>query len=67
MPRRDSELSRYVTVSDAARRLNVTTMQVYRLIRQGKISAVRVGEGRGIWLVHRGSLVTRQSQRAKGR
>ncbi|MFN2525266.1 MAG: helix-turn-helix domain-containing protein [Actinomycetota bacterium] len=33
----------FLTVGDAARRLHVSTMTVYRLIKSGRLEAARVG------------------------
>lgn len=38
-------LGRFYTVAEVARQLRVSNMTVYRLIKSGQLSAVRVGRG----------------------
>jgi excisionase family DNA binding protein len=38
-------MGRFLTVSEVARNLRVSNMTVYRLIKSGQLSAVRVGRG----------------------
>jgi len=38
-------LGRFYTVTEVARQLRVSNMTVYRLIKSGQLSAVRVGRG----------------------
>jgi excisionase family DNA binding protein len=40
-----SAMGRFLTVSEVARNLRVSNMTVYRLIKSGQLSAVRVGRG----------------------
>lgn len=45
--RTDNGLSstRFVTVAEVAKRLRVSNMTVYRLVKSGQLPAVRVGRG----------------------
>lgn len=38
-------VSRFATVAEVARRLRVSNMTVYRLVKSGQLPAVRVGRG----------------------
>jgi excisionase family DNA binding protein len=40
-----SQVGRFVTVTEVARRLRVSNMTVYRLVNSGQLPAVRVGRG----------------------
>ncbi|MGH2753896.1 MAG: helix-turn-helix domain-containing protein [Actinomycetota bacterium] len=41
----DAVALRFATVSEVARRLRVSNMTVYRLVKAGQLPAVRVGRG----------------------
>ncbi len=41
----DTAFGRFLTVNEIARRLRVSNMTVYRLVRSGDLPAVRVGRG----------------------
>lgn len=38
-------MSRFATVAEVAKRLRVSNMTVYRLVKSGQLPAVRVGRG----------------------
>ena len=40
-----SVVGRFLTVAEVARRLRVSNMTVYRLVKSGQLPAVRVGRG----------------------
>ena len=40
-----SVMGRFMTVAEVARRLRVSNMTVYRLVKSGHLPAVRVGRG----------------------
>ena len=44
---REARESNLLSVSDVARRLNVSRPTVYRLVHAGQIPAVRIGQGIG--------------------
>jgi excisionase family DNA binding protein len=41
----DLTMARFATVAEVAKRLRVSNMTVYRLVKSGQIRAVRVGRG----------------------
>ncbi|MFN2389989.1 MAG: helix-turn-helix domain-containing protein [Actinomycetota bacterium] len=44
-PGRNAIASDYLTVAEVARRLRVSNMTVYRIVKAGQLAAVRVGRG----------------------
>jgi excisionase family DNA binding protein len=55
------DTGQYITVPDAARRLGLSRQRVYLLVKQGRIEAVRVGEGpKKVWLVNGDALHQRE-------
>jgi excisionase family DNA binding protein len=46
---------RFLLMSDVAELLNVTTSQVYHMVRSGDLPAIKVG-GRGQWRIERSKL-----------
>jgi excisionase family DNA binding protein len=44
-PARVPAIGRFLTVAEIARRLRVSNMTVYRLVKSGQLPAVRVGRG----------------------
>ena len=47
--------SRFFTLEQTARYLNVSVPQVYALVRSGELPAIKLG-GRGVWRVDRDKL-----------
>jgi excisionase family DNA binding protein len=47
--------SRFLTLTDVAEVLNVSSAQVYALVRGGDLAAIKIG-GRGQWRVERDQL-----------
>jgi excisionase family DNA binding protein len=47
--------SRFLTLSDVAEVLNISTSQVYALVRNNELAAIKIG-GRGQWRVERDRL-----------
>jgi excisionase family DNA binding protein len=47
--------SRFLTLTDVAEVLNVSSAQVYALVRSGDLAAIKIG-GRGQWRVERDQL-----------
>ncbi|TCC33903.1 DNA-binding protein [Kribbella capetownensis] len=47
--------SRFLTLDDVAEELNTSQNQIYALVRQGKLAAIKIG-GRGQWRVGRDDL-----------
>ncbi|MDT4926668.1 MAG: hypothetical protein QOG01_4381 [Pseudonocardiales bacterium] len=47
--------SRFLTLSDVAEVLNISTSQVYALVRNKELDAIKIG-GRGQWRVERDRL-----------
>jgi len=48
-------LARFLTIADTAELLNVSTSQVYALVRSGELPAIKVG-GAGHWRIERSVL-----------
>lgn len=46
---------RFLTLNDVAEILNVTTRQVYALVRSGELRGIQIG-GRGVWRVENAEL-----------
>ncbi|MBE7187830.1 helix-turn-helix domain-containing protein [Jatrophihabitans endophyticus] len=46
---------RFLTLADVAEVLNISTSQVYALVRNGELAAIKIG-GRGQWRVERDRL-----------
>jgi excisionase family DNA binding protein len=46
---------RFLTLADVAEVLNISTSQVYALVRNGELRAIKIG-GRGQWRVERDQL-----------
>jgi excisionase family DNA binding protein len=46
---------RFLLMSDVAEQLNVSTSQVYHMVRSGELPAIKIG-GRGQWRVERSKL-----------
>ncbi len=46
---------RFMTLADVAEVLNISTSQVYALVRNGELAAIKIG-GRGQWRVERAQL-----------
>lgn len=46
---------RFLTIADVKEILNVSTQQVYALVRSGELPAIQVG-GRGVWRVEASQL-----------
>jgi excisionase family DNA binding protein len=46
---------RFLLMSDVAEQLNVSTSQVYHMVRSGELPAIKVG-GRGQWRIERSKL-----------
>ena len=46
---------RFLLMSDVAELLNVTSSQVYHMVRSGELPAIKVG-GRGQWRIERSRL-----------
>jgi excisionase family DNA binding protein len=51
----DEALGRFLTISDTAELLNITTNQAYLLVRSGELPAIKIG-GHGKWRVERSVL-----------
>jgi excisionase family DNA binding protein len=49
-PRERHEAQRFLTLADVAEVLNVTSRQVYALVRSGDLRGIQIG-GRGQWRV----------------
>ena len=47
--------SRFLTLADVAEVLNISASQVYALVRNGELAAIKIG-GRGQWRVERDKL-----------
>ncbi len=47
--------SRFLTLADVAEVLNISSSQVYALVRNGELVAIKIG-GRGQWRVERAKL-----------
>ena len=47
--------SRFLTLTDVAEVLNISSSQVYALVRNGDLEAIKIG-GRGQWRVERTKL-----------
>ena len=47
--------SRFLTLADVAEVLNISSSQVYALVRNGEVAAIKIG-GRGQWRVERDKL-----------
>jgi excisionase family DNA binding protein len=56
-------MSTYITTTEAATILDVTTRQVTKLIQQGKLKAIRFG-GK-VWLVDKASVMEYKEKRGK--
>jgi len=52
----DADWDQWTTVSDAAKMLGCSRQWVYKLITEGKIQALTVGDDNKVWLVRRDSL-----------
>ena len=46
---------RFLLMADVAEQLNVSTSQVYHMVRSGELPAIKVG-GRGQWRIERSKL-----------
>jgi excisionase family DNA binding protein len=46
---------RFLLMTDVAEQLNVSTSQVYHMVRSGELPAIKVG-GRGQWRIERSKL-----------
>ena len=46
----------YLSLAQVADELRLSFMQVYRLVRRGKLRALKIGGGRGTWRVARKDL-----------
>jgi len=46
---------RFLLMSDVAEQLNVSTSQVYHMVRSGELPAIKIG-GRGQWRIERSKL-----------
>ncbi|MDG6108366.1 helix-turn-helix domain-containing protein [Dactylosporangium aurantiacum] len=46
---------RFLLMADVAEQLNVSTSQVYHMVRSGELPAIKVG-GRGQWRIERAKL-----------
>ena len=46
---------RFLLMADVAEQLNVSTSQVYHMVRSGELPAIKIG-GRGQWRVERAKL-----------
>jgi len=46
---------RFLLMADVAEQLNVSTSQVYHMVRSGELPAIKVG-GRGQWRIERARL-----------
>lgn len=58
--------NRFLTLTDVAEILNVTTRQVYALVRTGDLRGIQIG-GRGVWRVENSELesyISRQYERS---
>ncbi len=58
---------RFLTRDDVAEILNISTAQVYALVRRGELSAIKIGQ-RGQWRVERSALeefIQRQYEQTK--
>ena len=58
--------NRFLTLTDVAEILNVTTRQVYALVRTGDLRGIQIG-GRGVWRVENSELesnIPRQYERS---
>lgn len=51
----DAPASRFLKLEDVAEELNMSKNQIYALVRQGELAAVKIG-GRGQWRVERDKL-----------
>jgi excisionase family DNA binding protein len=51
----DDALGRFLTISDTAELLNISTNQAYLLVRSGELPAIKIG-GHGKWRVERAVL-----------
>jgi excisionase family DNA binding protein len=47
--------SRFLTLTDVSEVLNISSSQVYALVRNGELEAIKIG-GRGQWRVERSKL-----------
>ena len=47
--------SRFLTLADVSDVLNISSSQVYALVRNGELAAIKIG-GRGQWRVERSKL-----------
>ncbi|SHF83843.1 transcriptional regulator, AlpA family [Jatrophihabitans endophyticus] len=47
--------SRFLTLTDVSEVLNISSSQVYALVRNGELAAIKIG-GRGQWRVERSRL-----------
>ena len=46
---------RFLLMTDVAEQLNVSTSQVYHMVRSGELPAIKIG-GRGQWRIERAKL-----------
>jgi excisionase family DNA binding protein len=46
---------RFLLMADVAEQLNVSTSQVYHMVRSGELPAIKIG-GRGQWRIERAKL-----------